>query len=152
MLQCPAVLQQICLVLNALRIARPPWDTIRWRDWEGTVLWACSPPQRGCTCHNWLHRTLTWIKSVIFHWWMTCWIHHFSCHPIYVVRTVCVSFLSLHCCLVLFFYMIYGGFTHPLPLLTPELNIMAWPAAVFEDQRWPLWKWYHSSFTSLYPQ
>lgn len=35
----------LCLVMGALRIAGPPWDTIRWTDWDGTVLWACFPPQ-----------------------------------------------------------------------------------------------------------
>lgn len=118
----------LCFVMDALRIGGPPWDTIRWTDWEGTVLWACFPLAGSCTCYNcWLHRALTWIKRVILHWWMTCWLHvthHSSSHP-YFLFTLFVSLflsLTLYCCLALFFFMMYGRATHPPPSTHPWIK------------------------------
>lgn len=93
----------LCFVMDALRIAGPPWDTIRRTDWELSVMSLFSS-SGSCTCHNYrLHRALTWIKSVIFHWWMSCWLHathHFSCHPISLVHAVRAP-ISISCSLLL---------------------------------------------------
>lgn len=117
----------LCFVMDALRIG-PPWDTIRWTDWEGTGLWGCFPLAGSCTCFNcWLHQAPTWIKRVIFHWRTTCWshaTHHFSCHPISLVHTVCAP-ISISCSLLLscslFLYDVCWRYSSP-PSLYPWIK------------------------------
>lgn len=143
---------------GCLKNCRTPLGYNKMNRLRGGSVMSLFSSSGSCTCHNyWLHRALTWIKSVIFHWWMTCWLHathHFPCPP-YLLFTLSVPLflsLALCCCLALFFFMIYDGATHPLLPFTPESNAMAWPAALSKDWRRLLPKWCHPSMSFIYPQ
>lgn len=117
----------LCFVMDALRIGGPPWDTIRWTVWEGTVLWACFPQARCCitvdsTSSNMNQESNISLMSDLLG----------TRHPPLLLPSLSCShclcpyfyLLLFYCCLALFFFMIYGRTPLPLLLLTPESNAM----------------------------
>lgn len=100
----------------------------------GTVLWACFP-LASWICHNcWLHQALTWIKRVIFHWWLVGLMPPSisPAIPISCSHRLCLYFYLLPVIAVLlsFLSVIYGEATHPLLPLAPDSNATARPAAL----------------------
>lgn len=89
---------------GCLKNCRTPLGYNKTNRLRGDSVMSLFSSSGSCTCHNYqLHRALTWIKSVIFHWWMTCWLHathHFSCHPISLVHAVRAP-ISISCSLLL---------------------------------------------------